>query len=337
MGTFEQLYAIEMKYVGYIEKASNSNLDSMTGNAGSQNYTRFARDYKTYTGINLQAQPWCMMMQSTNLVEAFGLAEAKKLLGGNLFASCTACKNAMLSKGKFTRTLSQVKKGYLVFFKDSTGEPCHIGWVYDVDNSYIYTVEGNTSAMVGSTESLVANGGVCAKKRYSKNSSKIYGYGIIDYDTPKEGWIKENNKWYYYINGVAQKNQWVSGTKKTDWYWVKVDGTMAENEWIQDSRGNWYFMENGGKAHRGWYQDKYKTWYYLNECKNDYGEDCEMLTGFVSLTWNGNMCTFYFEANPKAALGACYMNKVALINGLWYKFDKDGICINPAGSKTKIN
>ena len=30
--------------IGYLEKASNSNLDSKTGNAGSNNYTKYWRD-----------------------------------------------------------------------------------------------------------------------------------------------------------------------------------------------------------------------------------------------------------------------------------------------------
>lgn len=41
--------------VGYLEKASNSNLDSKTNNAGSNNYTKYWRDiYPAY-----QAQAWC--------------------------------------------------------------------------------------------------------------------------------------------------------------------------------------------------------------------------------------------------------------------------------------
>lgn len=41
--------------VGYLEKASNSNLESKTGNAGSNNYTKYWRDI--YPGY--QAQAWC--------------------------------------------------------------------------------------------------------------------------------------------------------------------------------------------------------------------------------------------------------------------------------------
>ncbi|MFR1059473.1 MAG: hypothetical protein ACLSEY_02965 [Enterocloster sp.] len=35
---------------GYLEKKSNAQLDDFTANAGSGNFTCFARDYKTHTG-----------------------------------------------------------------------------------------------------------------------------------------------------------------------------------------------------------------------------------------------------------------------------------------------
>ena len=41
------------KWVGYLEKASDSNLNSFTANAGDNNYTRFAVDYCSYFGESL--------------------------------------------------------------------------------------------------------------------------------------------------------------------------------------------------------------------------------------------------------------------------------------------
>lgn len=43
-------------WTGYLEKKSNKDLDSFTANAGKDNYTCFARDYKVHTGQNFQAQ-----------------------------------------------------------------------------------------------------------------------------------------------------------------------------------------------------------------------------------------------------------------------------------------
>lgn len=41
--------------IRYLEKKSNSQLDSKTANAGSNNYTKYWRDIKP----DYQGQPWC--------------------------------------------------------------------------------------------------------------------------------------------------------------------------------------------------------------------------------------------------------------------------------------
>ena len=37
--------AIAQTQVGYLEKETNANLDSKTGNAGDENFTKYARDF----------------------------------------------------------------------------------------------------------------------------------------------------------------------------------------------------------------------------------------------------------------------------------------------------
>lgn len=97
--TASKVIKVEKKYNGYLEKASNINLDSLKENAGDKNFTRFARDYKKYTGLDFQGQPWCAMYQSVCLVEAFGLAIAKKLLGGSLYHNCATAVNQFKKAG----------------------------------------------------------------------------------------------------------------------------------------------------------------------------------------------------------------------------------------------
>ena len=59
--------------IGYLEKRSNSQLDSKTANAGSGNYTKYWRDIAP----SYQAQPWCAGFVSWCFYKAFGLAAAK--------------------------------------------------------------------------------------------------------------------------------------------------------------------------------------------------------------------------------------------------------------------
>lgn len=163
-------------YVGYLEKRSSKDLDSKTANAGNANYTRFGRDYKVLTGSNLQASPWCATFLSVCFAEAYGYENAKKLLCGGLFASCTVGRRQFKNKGRYYST---PKAGDIVMFKRASGrtELVHTGLVTKVSGGYIYTIEGNTSGEPG----VVANGGSVAEKRHKTGYSRIDGYCRPDY------------------------------------------------------------------------------------------------------------------------------------------------------------
>lgn len=151
-------------YVGYLEKKSNSQLDSKTANAGSNNYTRFGRDYEKQMGVKgFINAAWCAMFVSICFVEAYGLAAAKKLLCGNLFAYCPYFLNAFKKKGQLH---TKPKAGDIIFYLRN-GTAYHVGYVYKVSGSYVYTIEGNTSGGSG----VVANGGGVFKKAYYVNSN----------------------------------------------------------------------------------------------------------------------------------------------------------------------
>lgn len=136
---------------GYLEKASNYNLDSKTGNAGSANYTKYWRDILP----SWQGQPWCAEFISWVFMKTFGTDMAKKLLGHWPFTYCPTLA-AMTSN----RT---PKKGSIaLFFKN--GAYAHTELVVAVTSSTITTIGGNTSA--GS--SVVPNGGGVFRKIYKR-------------------------------------------------------------------------------------------------------------------------------------------------------------------------
>ena len=66
MTAVEKLIRIARNENGYIEKQSNKDLDSKTANAGSSNYTKYARDLYP----SLQGQPWCDMFVDWCFVQA---------------------------------------------------------------------------------------------------------------------------------------------------------------------------------------------------------------------------------------------------------------------------
>lgn len=180
--TPERAIAIALAEVGYLEKKSNSQLDSDTGNAGSNNYTKYARDLDAIPGFyngRKNGFAWCDVFVDWVMVQAFGREAAQKLLcqpDKSLGAGCTFSAQYYKYKGQFHT--KNPKPGDQIFFLDGSGSVGHTGIVYKVDSLYVYTVEGNTSSQAG----VIANGGGVFKKSYALSYNRIYGYGRPDYD-----------------------------------------------------------------------------------------------------------------------------------------------------------
>jgi GH25 family lysozyme M1 (1,4-beta-N-acetylmuramidase) len=144
----EKVILIAKNEIGYLEKKSNSQLDSKTANSGSANYTKYWRDVKP----SYQGQPWCACFVSWCFMKAFGLNKAKKLLKHWPYVYCPTMS------GLFTLNANP-KVGDIVIFKHNDTFT-HTGLVTAVVGDRFYTIEGNTSGASG----IIANGGgVCAK------------------------------------------------------------------------------------------------------------------------------------------------------------------------------
>ncbi|MCC8067704.1 MAG: CHAP domain-containing protein [Clostridiales bacterium] len=152
------LIEIAKDEVGYLEKASNSNLYDKTANAGSANYTKYWADiYPSYQG-----QPWCACFVTWCFVQAFGKEYAEKLLKHYPYVYCPTLGNL------FTKNANPTVGDIVIFYSSSSGTFTHTGIVTSVSGDYFTTIEGNTS----SGTSVIANGGaVCAKGYYNSNLS----------------------------------------------------------------------------------------------------------------------------------------------------------------------
>lgn len=146
------LITVAKNEIGYLEKATNAQLDSKTANAGYNNYTKYWRDvYPAY-----QAQAWCACFISWIMMTAFGLETAKKLLRHWPYVYCPTMANL------FT-LYANPQVGDIVIFKHN-GVFTHTGLVIKVQGDKFWTIEGNTSGASG----IVANGGgVCQKSYYN--------------------------------------------------------------------------------------------------------------------------------------------------------------------------
>lgn len=182
MSAIERVIATARAEEGYLEKATNSNLDSKTANAGSNNWTKYARDLDNigtiYNGKK-NGYAWCDVFVDWCFIVTFGLELAMKLLcqaykGAG--AGCTSSAQYYKNKGQFYK--SNPKPGDQIFFTMDGGKTSsHTGLVIAVDSNRVYTIEGNTSSAAG----VVANGGCVREKSYLLTYANIYGYGRPDW------------------------------------------------------------------------------------------------------------------------------------------------------------
>lgn len=189
MNTVDKVLKIALNEVGYLEKSKTAykkNPDIIydkTAGAGSDNYTKYGYELKQiYPSVIDFPAYWCDQYVDWCFYKAYGIATAKSLLNGN-FDDYTVASCGMYQKHDALYTSPKI--GDQVFFTRN-GKPSgcyHTGLVYDVDDTFFYTVEGNTS----SASTVVSNGGCVAKKKYyiSRMKGKTL-FGRPKYDVAKK-------------------------------------------------------------------------------------------------------------------------------------------------------
>ena len=179
----QKVIDIALSEVGYLEKATNDQLDDKTANAGKNNYTKYARDLAVYPFYNgsKRGAAWCDVFVDWCFVKAYGLDAAREMTyqpanaAVNYGAGCRYSRQYYNSHDQLHTTPNT---GDQIFFYSKDKETiAHTGLVYKVDKQYVYTVEGNTSGSSG----IVANGGGVFTKRYMLTNSRIAGYGRPNY------------------------------------------------------------------------------------------------------------------------------------------------------------
>lgn len=171
--TASKVVEIAKAEIGYKEKASNSNLDNKTANAGSNNYTKYARDLnaKGYYNGNKNGYAWCDCFHDWCHLQAAGgnakLAQEIICQSGPYGAGCTYSMQYYKNAGRLDKN---PKVGDQIFFRYSGSSGAdHTGIVVAVDSQWVTTVEGNS-------------GNCVQQRRYDRRDSTIVGYGHPKYD-----------------------------------------------------------------------------------------------------------------------------------------------------------
>lgn len=242
MSEKDKVIDIALNEVGYIEKASNKDLDSKTANTGSGNYTKYARDLDNINFYNgkKNGYSWCDIFVDWCFVKAFGKARALELLcqpEKSTGAGCGFSMNFYKARNQFH---TSPQAGDQIFFTDGTSI-YHTGLVYKVDNSKVYTIEGNTSDV----NYVDGNGGKVCKKAYPLNVSYIAGYGRPKYDTTTVDVPIEDDKAIDTVKVTANSglNCRKEATTDSDIVKAYIKGTSLK---IYEINGKW------GKTDDGW-------------------------------------------------------------------------------------
>lgn len=171
---------IALGEVGYLEKASDRELYDKTANAGDRNYTKYGKEmHAIEPSIMDYPAPWCDAFVDWCFYQAYGIEEAKRLLGGG-FDDYTIGSARLYQNMRAWHT-EKPQIGDQIFFRNAA-RIYHTGLVYDVDSAYVYTVEGNT----GGGSGVIANGGGVWKKKYRLGDASIAGYGRPGYGAGSE-------------------------------------------------------------------------------------------------------------------------------------------------------
>ena len=174
--TARQLLTIAIAELGYCEKASNSQLDDKTANAGSANYTKYARDLYNagYYNGNKNGFAWCDMFVDWIFLQLCNKdatrAQELQCQTGPYGAGCYWSSKYYKAQKRFYTNDPQ--PGDQVFF-GRNGEYEHTGIVESIKNGVLHTIEGNTSNQV-------------ARRTYQLTSPYILGYGRPKYDAESE-------------------------------------------------------------------------------------------------------------------------------------------------------
>ena len=187
MTPVERLISAARAEIGYLEKATNAQLEDKTANAGHNNWTKYAAfldDLKIVYNGRKNGYAWCDMFVDWCFITTFGLTIGMDMTfqpDKGCGAGCTWSARYYKENGKFHKDDPQ--PGDQIFFtKDGGATSYHTGLVEKVSGGRVYTIEGNTSSAAG----VVENGGCVRDKSYPLTASYIMGYGTPDWNLVKE-------------------------------------------------------------------------------------------------------------------------------------------------------
>lgn len=292
----EKIIEVAKAEIGYLEKRSNSQLDSKTANAGYNNYTKYWRDVKP----EWNGSYWCATWVTWVFQTALGKERAKELLKHYPYVYCPTLA------GLFTKYTTPQVGDIVIFWKN--GAFAHTGIVIAVNGNTFTTIEGNTSG----ASSVVDNGGGVCMKVYNLNSVNAkfcrpaYSSTAITSDTNKVVVADDMHtvKWKGYVNigkntKLAVRLQPNTKAKECSFSGLK-QGTEVG---VSYEQGDWYLIKYNGKF--GYVQSQYIGKTKISEVSNP----DPVVDDIHTVKWNGvvktNGGTLNVRLQPTTSAKTC--------------------------------
>lgn len=318
----EKVIEVAKAELGYLEKRSNSQLDSKTANAGDRNFVKYWSVKPEWNGAY-----WCAAFICWVFTEALGKQRAKELLKHYPYVYCPTLA------GLFTKYSTPQVGDIVIFWKN--GAYAHTGLVIAVSGNTFTTIEGNTSG----ASSVVPNGGGVCQKTYNlkdvnaKFCRPDYSSTAITSDANKVVVSDDIHtvKWKGYVNigksaKLAVRLQPNTSAKECSFSGLK-QGTEVG---VSHEQGDWYLIKYDGKF--GYVQKQYISKTKMSEISNPdpVSDDIHTVkwTGIVNT--NGGTLNVRTQPNSSAStcsfsplrkgteIGVCYQK------GNWYLIKYNG-------------
>ena len=134
-GSGSQLVQVALNEVGYLEKASNSQLEDKTANPGGGNYTKYGQWF------GMKGDFWCNIFVSWCANES-GMLDDSSV---PKFSLCTDGENWYKKNNRWKDKSYVPMTGNIIFFDwQRDGHTDHVGIVEKVENGKVFTIEGNS-------------------------------------------------------------------------------------------------------------------------------------------------------------------------------------------------
>ena len=294
--TVDKVLKIALSEVGYLEKKTNKDLYNKTANAGDGNYTKYNKEmHDLYPSVMDFPAEWCDAFVDWCFQNAYGVSNAKGLLGGDFNDYTPSSANLYKNKGAWHTSNPNI--GDQIFFKNSS-RICHTGLVYDVDSKYVYTVEGNV-------------GGAVVKRQILLTDSSIAGYGRPKYDIAPS--LSKTVKW----NGITT----TALNVRTG---AGVEYPLCSFAPLK--KGTVVGVCDSAKASNG------VVWYYI-KYNNQYGFASSKYIQKTTTTTNNNTSGVDSAASYSGSIAGTYKTTTALNLRAGAGTNKKIQCVIPKGGK----